>query len=188
MRTAPLGFGPIGARIFNSGGDKMTDFQLLRKLRPGAEKAQALVPQQQPAPEPRLSETFARNVQLVESLEQELRNTVVRAQDWENKAIIAEEQLRKTEDALRAMQGERDYFQRRFLETNAKLRSAASIVLDCIRESEKDIGKESEVEAYKPKSKAERAVAKALAGEEEKAKPLPEFLQKGPAEGEEPAS
>jgi predicted nucleic acid-binding Zn-ribbon protein len=161
----------------------MTDFQLLRKLRPGAEKA--IVPQQQP-PTPRLSERFAHSVQLVESLEQELQATTSHLQDTTNRAKIAEEQLRKTEDALRSMQGERDYFQRRFLETNAKLRSAASIVLDCIRESEKDVGQQ-EVEAYKPKSKSERAVAKALAGEEEKAKPLPEFLQKGP-EGEEPAS
>jgi hypothetical protein len=172
MRTAPLGFGPIGARIFNSGGDKMTDFQLLRKLRPGAEKAQALVPQQQPAPEPRLSETFARNVQLVESLEQELRNTVVRAQEWENKAIVAEERLKDITARCEKLQHQRDDAVHFKSQVEANFDAIAELLL-------KMIPPRKAPDVYRPKPKGMSPKNVSL---EEELKPPPEFVR--PEEGE----
>lgn len=155
----------------------MTDFQLMKRLR-GDRQDQ---PKNSPAPRldgpPRLSEKAALVAQQMESLEVELSSAVARGQDMENRAIVAEQQLEKTEDKLAAMQVERDYFQRRFLETNAKLRAGAGVILDCIKESEKDVDAAQAKDAYRPKQDAQRAVARALSAEEEgEQNPIPEFL------------
>jgi len=162
----------------------MSDFQLLRKLKPGAEKGQALV-----AEAASWSKTAGDVAHRMETLEAALRDEVMKTQELEQRCAIAEESYRRLQEEIKRaeekhtdeigrIQTKLDYFQQRYLELQGKWRAAAGIILDCIREGDKDAAQDTK-EAFRPKPRAQREVARLTTPEEQgDQKPVPEFLHR----------
>lgn len=164
----------------------MSDFQLLRKLKPGAEKGQALV-----AEAASWSKTAGDVAHRMETLEAALRDEVMKTQELEQRCAVAEESYRRTLEEIKRheerhreqveqIQTKLDYFQTRFLEQNGKARAVAGILLEVIKESEKDIKTlEEGKDTFRPKPRAQRELARAIAPEEQgDQQPVPEFLHR----------
>jgi chromosome segregation ATPase len=147
----------------------------------------------------RLSHKAAAVAQEMENLESELSEALNRAQQMENRASVAESTVERMEEELktsrarheteivnlrvnkdseiRALREDRDYYQERFIQVKEKLKSSASIILECLREDKADVR-----EAYRPRSESLRAVARAVGQteEDEPPKQIPSFLSAGP--------
>ena len=152
----------------------MSDTGILRRLRNNS-----TTPTPPPSPAtPKLSERMAAAVEQMEGLEAELAAANMRAAAYQVRAEKAEELLDDAKVRLAKLQGERDDASTHLAAVEAKLQASAGIILDCL--------KKPVVENYRPKSEGHRAVARALAGDEEGPKPaIPDFLSK-PQPDEEP--
>lgn len=127
------------------------------------------------------SNTFAAAVEQAKMLETELAAATTRAIAQQARAEKAEEQLNDSQLRCEKLQSERDDAKSQLDAVEAKLQASATIILDCLR-------KKPVVENYRPKSEGVRAVARALAGEEQDARPIPGFLQKPQEDDSEPRS
>ena len=127
----------------------------------------------------RLSEKAAAFGQHIVDLEEALTAAQGEIATLDRRAKLAEGEREQLRESLKLAVRDKDYYQKVWLETRAKLKSAASIILDAMREDE-----DNPIDTYRPSPSSVRAVAKALGTRfpEQDEKALPDFLAAGPRE------
>jgi len=91
--------------------------------------------------QPRLSHRAAAVAQEMESLEASLASAEIHAQDAENRAKVAQDQLHLVTQELAHVRDVCDVYQRLYTDMTARLRAAGAIIHDVLRETER--GKEA---------------------------------------------
>lgn len=130
-----------------------------------------------------LSEKAMAFGQHIVELEEALTAARDQISDLDIKLRRAEAERDQFRDELKLAKKDKDYFQRMWYTTKAKLKSSASIILDAMRD-------EDEEDKYRPSPMSVRAVEKALAttrslNDGGVQAPLPGFLASGPKENAE---